>query len=215
MAIAFDAAASGYTPSSPTLTYSQTCGALTNGILWVAIMAGDGDVITGVTYNLATMTQAVKSVVSGQGTAYLYYLVNPSNGTNDVAVTQSSTGEIESCCASYSGGSQTSVPDSSATAGPTGGGATSLAFVTNSVANNCWGICYGGLQRAMAAGTGATSRVIGPHWGTNLCDSNGPKTPAGSISMTQTFSASASIHGVVASFAPAVASANGNFLAFM
>ncbi|WP_395019790.1 hypothetical protein [Dongia sp.] len=113
--IAFDQATNVQISSSgvTSLTYSATVAA-SNETLIVAVHNVSGDTVTGVTYNGAAMTLVTKAegFASGQY-MYLYYLTNPSTGTNNVVVSRSNTTSvIVSQAAAYSGMSLTGQPDS-------------------------------------------------------------------------------------------------------
>lgn len=209
MAIAFDAASTGRKNANDTaaLTVAHTCTG-TDLILWVGVAAGQGDLISTVTYNGVAMTQAVKKTSTNSNTnyLYLYYLINPATGANNIVVTPSGSTYLELCAASYTGAKQSGQPDNTASA-ENNASTTSMTATLTPVVSNCWAVTYGGLQRALTAGTGVTQRgSSGALWGTALGDSNG--TISGSTSQTWTFSAIATGNQsqVMASFAPSVAS---------
>lgn len=206
MAIAFDAASTG-TKNSVTLTaltVSHTCTG-SDLILWVGCAANSGDYIsTGtVTYNGVSMTQAVKQVASGTNYTYLYYLINPATGAHNIVITPGTATALELCAASYTGAKQSGQPDN--TTSGSNSSTTSITTTLTTVADNCWTVAFGGIQRAMTASTGMTARgSAGGTWGTIIGDSNSAITPAGSYSMTMTFSsvAAGNQSAVMASFSP-------------
>src|SRR6266852_9546104 len=122
--IAFDNASSGHVNPGTTLTYSHAVSATgTNRILFVNVKTADTSV-SSVTYNGVALT----SIASDHGTYsnyydFLYYMVAPATGTHDVVITLPSSDYFQSTAASYTGASQTGVPDAySATHGNASGG---------------------------------------------------------------------------------------------
>ncbi len=204
MAIAFDATSEGSGTTSP-VTLSHTCTG-SNLILMVGITIydadpGSPDVVTGVTYNGVPMTQIGKVAHTPDSEDYLYYLINPATGANNISVSLSKT--VSACVirgASYTGVKQSGQPDASNTGGPT---ATSLTTSVTTIADNCWlvGHCYNDSGGNASAGTGTTSRSSASQ--VIFIDSNGAKTPAGSYSL-QTTSASGTLVNIIASISPVV-----------
>lgn len=202
MAIAHDTS-SGTSGTGTSITWSHTCTG-SNLILWV--MANTSDVaansITGVTYNSVAMTLVAAQNTTQPLTTSLWYLINPATGTNSVVVSSSSSRNLVGQAASYTGASQTGVPDASA------GNAFASSTITQSVttvADNCWLVGAFVGNRATSAGTGTTIRQ-GSGSSHVICDSNGAKTPAGSYSLQLTQSDGTTSAFEVASFAPAGAS---------
>ena len=158
MAIAFDATAHGVANPGSSLTYAHTCTG-SNLLLFVGI-EGDStnDIITGVTYNSVAMTRvdALPATTSGNRWFYLYYLVGPATGANNVVVSASSSIFISAVSASYTGAQQSGVPDSSNKGGATTG--TSLSISTTTVADNCWVVGYMNGAAAASASGGTTIR---------------------------------------------------------
>ena len=115
MAWVFDAktGSGGATESDTdgTFTFSHVTGTLTNGILFVWITwSSTATTVSSVTYNGVAMTQAAYATANGRATA-LYYLVNPSAGTNNVVITFSATAGRVICGAhTWSGANSTQTP---------------------------------------------------------------------------------------------------------
>lgn len=204
MAIAFDAAVGGNTGSSLTLTYAHTCTG-SNLKLFVGIAKGGADDIVSVTYGVDTMTQITKHTTGGSAVQYLYYLDNPSTGSNNVVVTVSALAPIWSTAASFTGCATGAVDNNGHQ--QSSGTTTSLTASLTSVADNCWMLMCGGYQRAPTAGTGSTERTNsgGDNSFKLFTYTSSPKTPAGSISMTMTYSSigDGGEAQVYATFAPA------------
>lgn len=204
MAIALDSTGTATQSLSNSVTFSHTCSG-SDRILFVnaaAAYAGLGTV-SSVTYNGVAMT--LIDFCNPQANFYqsLWYLVAPDTGTHNVVITGSGGAVLTTGgSASYTGASQTGVPDSSAKATTIG---TSLNQSTTTVADNSWvvGACITGAT-SITAGAGITSRseLDSANGSTLLGDSNGVKSPAGSYSMTFTNGAADSMGMVMASFKP-------------
>jgi hypothetical protein len=208
MAIAFDSSAKGTLGASP-VSHSHTCTG-SDRILFVAAW-GDAGNPTAVTYNGVSMTKIAD--IPANGDAYrgnLWYLVNPATGANNVTVTGAGL-NVYGMSASFTGASQTGVPDASATESNLS--TTSATIDVTTIADNCWTIlCTTGT----GVPTGMTNGTERQSANTNhLGDSNGAKTPAGATSITSTFGASANAYSVIASFAPSVASTTTSSLMLM
>jgi hypothetical protein len=216
--ISFDSASSNPTGGSTgtSVTVSHTTSG-SNRILWVYVNcyrgAGSGDECIGVTYNGVSMTQAKKYQPRANVCMYLFYLVAPDTGANNIIASFSaSQDEIYCRSASYTGVSQTGIPD--ATGQSNVDPATSLSCATTTVSDNCWIVGgFYGENGNVSASTNTTmrntasSRPIG--------DTNSSQTPAGSHSVACT-SSSSLLAIITASFSPVVTTTyQGNmFLVF-
>jgi len=99
MAIAFDATTDGGNTTATSLTYSHTCTG-SNRILFVSVIGAIGsDNVTGATYAGAAMTLVDKQA-SARST-YLFYLIAPATGANNVVVSAGSSSFIWSAAAPY------------------------------------------------------------------------------------------------------------------
>jgi hypothetical protein len=196
MAISFDAT-SGTTGSGTTVTYSHTCSG-TNTILFVAACSYTADRITGITYNGVSMTFINKT---SRSTAFisLYYLINPSTGANNVVVSSSPSDTIHSISVSYAGVKQSAQPDNNTT---TSAGTQTVATTLTTVASNTWSVHAA--MNADQTGTPSASDYTSRNTQSDIImgDTNTPKTPAGSVTMTSDWSGeSSNAHGaVMASF---------------
>jgi hypothetical protein len=208
--IAFDAVAASEVAPGTSLTWSHTCSG-SNRILFVGITILSGsDLVTGVTYDGVAMTRVATIVeTGGTQTLYLYALVNPATGANNVVVSVSSSITIRATSASYTGARQSGIPDASGT--KTTASTTSQALAVTTVTDKSWMVSFAiGTSDQPAASTGVTSRQSATNRA--LGDSAADITPAGSYSMTWTSPTSTNMAVVQASFAPLVATAGGAFL---
>lgn len=209
MAIAVDATSQGQSVAGSTsYTLSHTCSG-SDRILWVQVgNSTANDTITGVTYGGTAMTLVKKAGGSSSGKYwnYLYYLVAPATGANNIVASASSGSYIIVRGVSYTGASQTGVPDSSPDA-TTNSTTTSDTLSTTTVADNCWILMAVAGQRAISASTGSNYRIGDANTQWQIFDTNGAKSPAGSYSMSVTYAAAVWEVCIMASFAPSGAAA--------
>ena len=187
------------------LTASYTVGGGANRLLVVAVKGDNTDTVTGVTYNGVSMTLAAKAGVTPYGNRwnYLFFLLNPDSGANNVVV---SGGAFNAALAAdYTGVKQTAQPDATGTANSSGSSYTLAATVTT-VADNSWAIMSwgGGGSVPPSAVSNCTLRTYDHAFDIfGLFDSNADITPAGSYTETATFSSGVAYpNAVIASFAP-------------
>lgn len=131
-------------------TIPHTC-AGTNRLLVVGIFgkAITTDILTSVTYNGATMTRFNAQINVGGHSMWVYYLLNPSTGANNIAITTSSDpgsggggGGLYAVAGSYTGVFQGGFPENSfISANPS---SSAAAFSTGVAPTNPyeWGIIF-------------------------------------------------------------------------
>jgi hypothetical protein len=206
MAIAYDTSTDGSSTSGTSLSFTHTTSG-SDRILFVGVV-GDytTDGVIGATYNSIAMTLVSKNNGAGNFArwTYLYVLPNPNLGTNSVFVTTSSSQFIAAGAISYTGAKQSGQPDAFTNARDDGSHNQTTSLTT--VADNCWlvGMAHDDGTNANA-GSPSVLRLQDSGF-TGLwawIDNNGPVTPAGSASLTWTYTNVAVI--VMASFAPAPA----------
>lgn len=206
MAIAVNTTSSG-SASATSVTVAHTCTG-SNLILFVGLWVQDGgaNTVTGVTYNGVAMTQVGRVTNATTESTYLYFLVNPSTGANNIVASKSASDLIQLGAVSYTGAKQTGQPDASTTNTGTG---TSLTTSVTTVADNCWLVMATKQTGSASAGTNTILRVDqSGNEQASVYDSNAAQTPAGSKSLQTTTSASQTYAHVMASFAPATTNAN-------
>lgn len=183
LGIAFDNATSaegvGVTTS---LTFSHTVTSAADRILFVGVRVSGAGLVSSVTFGGSTTTMTLVDSIemtNGQSTAFLYYLVNPPSGTQDVVVTLSSANYLSGTAVSYTGVAQSNPIDVQRTyAGQVGTGEAYTQSVSTTVAFD-WtlmmGVCDGSGTPAPASGS--TQR--GSHFQSAglLLDSDGPINP--------------------------------------
>jgi hypothetical protein len=162
-----------------------------------------------VTYNGVAMTAIDTKDTAGSRVA-LFYLVAPATGANNVVVSSTLSAQIYSQSASYTGVSQTGVPDASA---KTTDSASPRRISVTSIADNCWMMAYFG-QAAVSdtqtqeSGTVIRSTVVPSV--SLICDSNTVITPAGSYTLGTTSVGAAEWAIVGATFKPPSAAGPAN-----
>lgn len=210
MAIAFDAKTATTTSATSSLTFSHTCSG-TNRILFVTSCANTGSTTTGVTYAGVAMTQ-VGSVTDIGPTHYLWVLVNPASGANNVVITNSGSVTAGSAL-SFTGAKQTGQPDATSTGTSTTTASFSKSVTT--VADNCFTVCTSrtGSGNALTGGTNTTvaNQPELTYFGSGgIWYSTTAKTPAGSDTLNVTCTSQFFGGAVMCSIAPAVAASNTN-----
>lgn len=201
-AIAFDTSA---TPQFGAAVASQTV-AITLGAsatLLVACSSDNGLGTVSYTYNAVAFTGTVTTQLTqtpNQFKLTCAYLVSPATGSahNLVASRSVNTGDFYTHADSYSGTGVTGIPDATTNNQTTG---TSLTGTITTIAASTWSTLYvlagnGGL----AASTGSTLRGTITNTAVGIFDSNTTKNPAGSVSMSASFTSSSQVAYIMFSF---------------
>lgn len=215
MSIAFDTSTKAAQVNSNSLTYSHTCTG-SNRILFVTIQGQiNSDNVTGVTYAGTSMILVDKDLYPTNGRwSYLYYLVAPTTGANNIVISANATIFMGSAAASYTGVNQSTPIDASTK--NTTSSASSLTTTLTTTTNNCWTVMgnANGIGNSTGGGSGTTLRQTDGS-GYALFDSNGPVS-TGSTSLISQFSGSGPMVQIMAAFRPvAGATVNSGFLRFM
>lgn len=200
MAIAYDSSANAGNTSTASLVYSHTCTGSDLVLVVFVKVFNTSDLVTGVTYNGVSMTKILSGQDADNRWSYTYTLAGPATGTNNVTVSLSSATFVGSTSQSYTGCSQTGIPDASASLNTS---STTVTTTLTTIADNCWlvGSYNGG--RVYTAGSGTTVRQSNTSADfLNSFDSNGAKTPAGSYSLAGTQSSAANSRNYIISLAP-------------
>lgn len=179
MAIAFDAKTDKQQGAATSLTFSHTCTG-SNLILFVGAQTGDNlllDQVTGITYNSVAMTRAcIQNAVPSNSAHYLYYLLNPSTGANNVVISVTGGSQtIRGMATSYTGvGGGFDVTATNAVASD---GSNPMILTTNIdpvSSSGAWAVVFGqDNQTDLLAGTGLTMRTTQDGSGFGMYDTNG------------------------------------------
>ena len=203
--IAFDNASTGMSLPGSSLTYSHEVSATgTNRILFVNV-EDSGAAVNSVTYASSSLTLIGSDYDSYSNESdYLYYMVAPATGTHNVVITLSASNYFHSSAVSYTGASQTDVPEAYATAHGTASGSTYSQSLTT-LSDNSWVVmgardCGGGTVSGVGAGT--TQRAVDGENAEELVDSGGPVSPAGSKTLNVTGTGTDRWASVIAAFKP-------------
>ena len=196
MAIAFDAVSVGLKSPSGTgpLVISHTCTG-SDRILFVGCFATAGDVVTGVTYGGVAMTLVAKHV-AGSEYEYLYYLIAPATGTNDISISWTGSTILRGHGVSYTGAKQSAQPDAFGTDSETSSNTISTSLTT--IADNSWVLMMVRSQGDITAGNNTTLRGVSTT--SNILDRGAATTPAGSETLEAIGIASS--YAIIASIAP-------------
>lgn len=179
-----DATSQGQSGASDTsYNLAHTMSSAAYRIIFAHIFLSAGDVLLTAKYAGVDMTLISKDNTSGAGgPSYLYYIITPTTGTNNIAVTTSAGGYIVVRGSSYTA-SHPIVLDTSTH----GQGTTTPKTVSlTTIADNSWVVLVASSQRSLAASTGSTLKTGGANDQFEFYDSNGPRTPAGNVDMAYT-----------------------------
>ena len=203
--IAFDAAAQ----SSPvgavgSRTWAHTCTG-SNRILFVGFYTGTAfGSVTSVTYAGVEMKK-INTVGGGNTNSFLYYLIAPTTGTNNVVVTIANSDSLAGSSMSYTGANQTAQPDANTIGHSTG---TNLTDTLTVGAENSWAVLWFRNESDGNSTGGANSVArIGAGSGNNQGYDSGGEVAAGSFSMTVNQGGSFEAWRNMASFQPVNATA--------
>lgn len=183
--IAYDTAAVGASISSTTQTTPMTISTTADRLLLVGVL-GDAttDYVTGVTFNGAALTLVDKqnSVPGSVYWQYLWALLAPSSGTHNIVVTASTSTQLSTFAASYTGVLQTGQPNVASETSGTGNPYT--MGLTTTLAGS-WTAGFVNASVGLIDSTGFTTRSADtiPVFGVSLGDSNGPHATPGAVTM--------------------------------
>lgn len=206
MAIAYDNSTQGTSASTP-LTFAHTV-AGSNRLLFVSCTVNTGRTVSGITYNGVAMTSINSKTDGGGLVTYLWYLIAPATGSNNVIVTAAGGAtSVVATASSYANCLQSGVPDASVV----GSDATTTHFTQalSSVNDGCWHIATmrtgNGFTLTADSGTTIRQQPENTIFGAGaLLDSNSAKIPAGSVTLGVTSTSQLFGGAVMASFRPAV-----------
>jgi hypothetical protein len=209
---------SGVIAATNTTTFNSPNVFGVNKIGWVALFARDATLAdtegSTVTWNGVSMTKAATQKYD-TATPYLgvslWYIIAPADGVTSIVATWTGTIDTGGAIASFfTGAKQSGIPDASNGAQDVSASGTSPSVNVTTVADNSWVIdcVYDKVSPTLTVGGGQTQIAqLAPNGGGDSAASSyeGPKTPAGSVTMSWTASAGDDWATIAASFAPAVA----------
>ena len=215
--IAFDSASnSGYKTATNTATWSHTC---TGSDRYLAVnverLSTPGTTVSSITYNGASLTQ-IGSASSGTdvGRVEAWGLAAPASGANNIVVTLSAAVAWAGTAVSYTGVHQTSPTEGWNSATAVNVGAADATVNITTVADNCWVIAACATDDASITASQTSRNNVTGAAGSGADEDSGPKTPAGSVTMTYT-GVAALATWVIGGYAirPVAASSLSGFLA--
>lgn len=191
--IAFDAAAnSGYQAAASTYTFDRTATGSDRFLAIDVSLLSAGQTVTSIVddfggTNVNAIFVGACSTVTSFGRVEMWRVIGPVAGTKTIQVNLSGSIASAATAASYTGVHQTSPVEGFNSAQATNVGAADATVDITTVADNCW------VHGAVATDDGSitavqTSRnnVSGVGGSGANEDNNGPKTPAGAVTMSWT-----------------------------
>lgn len=169
-----------------THTIACNVGSGSNRGLLVGVWSVGNGLVTDVTYAGVAMTP--KDTIKSAGnieTLTIWYLDNPTSGSNNIVVTASANSEIFTMAVAYTFDDAGDHVESTATAYSA---TTTISTAPTPVATGCWVVSFCGGQRNGTASTGLTAQAGNGTQGA-VADSNGTVTAGAAYTNTFTISA--------------------------
>lgn len=188
--------------SASSFTFSHTVPVASNRLLLVGVsINSSSDLVTGVTYNGVSMTRIdTVQAASTSFRSYSYGLLAPDTGTHDVVVSLSSATYTYITANTYTGVSQTGLPDSHAT-GTDASGAFTLTTTVS--ATGCWLWGHNRSNGGMSAGSSTTVTCNAAWNGYVTTEHSNGTVGTGSQSLNMNSTPGNETGWVIVSFAPA------------
>jgi hypothetical protein len=193
LGIALDSTAnSGYQAAASTYTFNRTVtGADTFLSIDVSLLSA-GQTVTSIVddyggANVSAVFVGAQSTVSSVGRVECWRVVAPVAGTKTIQVNLSGSIASAATAVSYTGVHQTSPTEGFNSAQATNVGAADATVSITTVADNCW--VHGAIatdDTAITANQTSRNNVTGVGGSGADEDNNGPKTPAGAVTMSYT-----------------------------
>lgn len=201
--IAFDTKTTSQQLNASSITWSHTTGG-SNRILFVVTEGQNNCGANSVTYNGTSLTQIQSNISGGNSDiSSLWYLVNPSAGSNNVVINRGcGSGWFGGAAVSYTGVHQSNPINASGTS--TGSGTSASKSLTTTV-DNTWGFLVALATATKTASTNATQIYNDFNDHTSVYDNSGvaPFTSSGSYTMASSLSSSDSWSTIMVAFTPA------------
>jgi len=201
MAITLAASGTNTTAGATSLTTAANVGTGSDRFLVCAVTNGEvntGDLVTGVTYNGVSMIRAGVAYqnVGNTRPAYLYYLKNPTSGSNNIVISCSASTPIQLIWSSFDG-----VNDIEGTPFASRLTSTTQTLTVTTSVNDCILVSSGILARGQTAGTNTT--IIQALTGNTYSFRNTNPVAAGANSLVTTQSDSTQSAWVAIAMSPA------------
>jgi hypothetical protein len=206
-AIAYDNTLVHNCATGTSCTVAYTVGSGSNRAVFFTIEHfSTTDIVDSATYDGVAMTEIDQYLYPAQGfSMHAYYGVAPTSGSNNLVVNFSVSTGPQLRISSLEGVAQTGTIDAFHDFAYTTNVSSISESITTTV-DNAWTMLFVGSScpsfASLAGGANTTIRSASPC--SYIADSNGPKTPAGSQTMSHTNGGTAQWIGVIASIAPHV-----------
>lgn len=218
MAIAYSTAGSGQLGNNnQSANLAADVGSGTDRILWVTLVVSDGgatDNTTALTYNGTALTKLVgRELTTTDQFISLWYLVNPTSGSNNITWTASVNSYSYAAWSVYTGAPvATTVIGTNTDSADDASAPMTLTLTTQG--DNAW--LVSGVRSTdygdHAASTGTTERA---QFAGSIGDSNGAQSPAGAYSMSwDSIPTAGKIGGVMGHFYVSTASGPANLKSY-
>ena len=209
--IGFDAASSGNYAASGTDTWAHTTSGI-DRILFVGMQGDVADDMSGCTYAGQAMTLLTKTDPASGGThdwLYMYYLLAPASGTNNVVCT--SSGQMVGISASYNGVSQIGAPSPMVTNTKLPDSGYQHWYTTlTTTSNNAWALEFAGGDDVYGNGSLPSIERTKDVFAENaLLDTGGPVTVPSAVSIDAMGESGSAMTSIMVSFVPASSSGSG------
>ena len=210
--IGFDSASNGNYSAGGTDTWPHTTSGIAR-ILFVGVQGDTTDLMTGCTYAGQAMTLLKKTDPTSGGAndwLYMYYLLAPANGTNDVVCT--SSGQMVGMSASYTGVSQIGAPSPVVTNTKLADSGYQHWYTTlTTTANNAWAIEFAGTDDIYGYGSLPSIERSRSVFATDaLLDTGGPVSVPSAVSIDAMGESGTAMTSIMTSFVPAASSGSGS-----
>lgn len=175
-------------------SWSHTCSGSDRCLLvGVTIYHSAARTVSGITYNGVALTKiaGITAALEGnQQDCELWYLANPTSGTNTITVTLSAAANFWApLAASYTGVDTAAAIDANNTGQNTSNSTNAPTVSVTTVADNDWLVGFAWSRAGVpSASTGTIDRIRNTGTWCALSDSNGAKSPAGSYNLAWTAS---------------------------
>lgn len=197
MSIAFDnSTIQSVAANNP--SYSHTTSG-SNVMMILSVQAQNANTPSAVTYNGVALTLLDSIVLDSSSRILLYYLSNPSTGSNTLSITGTAGDTYVSCVSTYTGVA-TSIDNN--TKGSHSSVSTYVSQALTPIADNCWVVAT--VQNDQGNGTTAVSGTLRQHDGNGqgFLDTNSAVHPATSTTLSYTGAGTGNVVSIAVSLAP-------------
>ena len=190
MAIALDSTSTNGYAVGDVITWQHTCSGNNRVLLvGVSILSVVGASVSSITYGGQSLTLVrARASVSGAVRSELWRIIAPTTGANDVVVTLSDSLDNVCSAVSLTGAHQGSPTEGAADNSATNVGAADATVDVTTVYDSDWVVdVVSALDLTVSVGVGQTERQnVSGSLGSGGMSTEGPKSPAGAVTMNWT-----------------------------